>query len=53
MKGAFIFLATNADSQVNQSTIEVGEMQLLTIGVGRFDIYPGIGNKSGDEFFFT
>jgi len=98
LKGAFIFIAPNADPSVHKSVIDTGEVILTTVGVNsyesaeqvakelaeegvtafelcggfghkgtyliseavkgkgvvgvvRFDVHPGLGNKSGDEVF--
>ncbi|MEL7647540.1 MAG: DUF6506 family protein [Sedimentibacter sp.] len=98
LKGAFIFIAPNADSSIHKTEIDTGEVILTTVGVKsyedaveaaikladegvtafelcagfgnrgtylvseavkgrgvvgavRFDLHPGLGNKSGDEVF--
>ena len=98
LKGAFIFIAPNADSKIHRSVIDTGDVILTTVGVKsyenaveeavkltdegvtafelcggfghkgaylvreavkdkgvtgvvRFDVHPGLGNKSGDDVF--
>ena len=42
LNAAFIFLAPEADPAVHGRA---------RVGSVRFDIHPGLGNKSGDEVF--
>ena len=63
---AFIFLAPGADPAVHRKTVETPGVALTAIGVEtidkavagkarigavRFDLHPGLDNKSGDEIF--
>ena len=49
LKGAFIFIAPNADPEVHKSVIDAGEVILTTVGVNSYEKAAEVAKKLADE----